>query len=77
MTDVEVSEVIDLVAEDITKDAPPPILERLVFRFVGNHLTLNASHLAYVLNIIGVNVPPETYERMPDEIKKHFMAVKV
>ncbi len=73
MTDVEVSEVIDLVPEEVTIEEP----QKVVFRFVGNHLTLNASHLAYVLNIIGVNVPPETYERMPDEIKKHFMAVKV
>jgi len=70
-------DVIDVEVEDITKDTPQPVLERLVYRFVGNHLTLNASHLAYVLNIIGVNVPPETYEKMPNEIKAHFMAVKV
>lgn len=63
-------EPVEVTVEDVQE-------EKIVWRFVGNHLTLNTSHLAYVLNIIGVNVPPETYERMPDEIKKHFMAVKV
>jgi hypothetical protein len=68
-----VDEVIDIVPEEVIVEEP----QKVVWRFVGNHLSINASHLAYVLNIIGVNVPSETYERMPDEIKKHFMAVKV
>ncbi len=65
--------VIDIKPEEVTVEAP----EKKVWRFVGNHLSLNVHHLAYVLHIIGVNVPAETYARMPDEVKQHFMAVKV
>ncbi len=72
MADNEDGEVIDVVAEDVTVD---PATE--VYRFVGNHLSINANHLAYVLNIIGVNVPQVTYERMPPEIKQHFLLVSV
>lgn len=67
------NDVIEVAVEDVTIEEP----QKLVWRFVGNHLTVNANHLAYVLNIIGVNVPPETYEKMPNEIKAHFMPVKV
>ncbi len=65
-------ETIEVVPEEVTIEEP----DKIIMRFVGNHLTLNANHLAYVLNIIGVNIPPETYERMPAEIKEHFVAVK-
>ena len=67
------NKVIDIVPDEVLVEEP----QKTVWRFVGNHLSINASHLAYVLNIIGVNVPSEIYERMPDEIKKHFMLVKV
>lgn len=63
-------EVIEIEAETIE-----PATE--VYRFVGNHLNVNANHLAYVLNVIGVSVPHLTYENMPDEIKNHFLLVNV
>lgn len=69
----ETVEIIEVEPEEVTIEVPL----KVVYRFVGNHLTINSSHLAYVLNIIGVNVQPETYERMPDEIKTHFVVVKV
>ncbi len=68
MADNEDGEVIDVVAEDVTVG---PATE--VYRFVGNLLSINVNHLAYVLNIIGVNVSPAAYEKMPEEIKKHFL----
>ncbi len=72
------AKVIDIKPEKVIVDetsATEP--EKIIWRFVGNHLTLNAHHLAYVLNVIGVNVPPETYARMPAEVKQHFTAVKM
>lgn len=68
-----IKEVIDIKPEEVTVEEPA----KTIYRFVGNHLGLNLHHLAYVLNIIGVNVPTETYVRMPDEVKQHFVAVKV
>ncbi len=70
MSDNEDGEAIEVVAETVE-----PATD--VWRFVGNHLSINANHLAYVLNIIGVNVPHVTYERMPPEIKQHFLLVNV
>ncbi len=70
---MENNKVIDV--DPIKAPVAEPV--NLIYRFVGNHLSLTVNQLAYVLNIIGVNVPEEVYERMPDEVKKHFMLVKV
>lgn len=67
------NDVIDIVPEEVIIEDVP----KVVARFVGDHLSLNVHHIAYVLNIIGVNVPTETYEKMPEEVKKHFVLVRV
>ena len=59
----------------LAETVKPP--EREVYRFVGDHLSLNVHHVAYILNILGVNVSPEAYERMPHQVKEHFVLVKV
>ncbi len=60
-----------------TNPTPDPEPERLIYRFVGNHLSINVHLIAYVLNILGANVTPEAYERMPHEVKEHFVLVKM
>ena len=64
-----VDEVIDIEPDEVTVGEP----KQMVYRFVGNHLTINANHIAYILNIVGLRIRPETYETMPDDIKKHFV----
>ncbi len=65
---------IDINTENVAVTVEEP---KTMFRFVGNRFTLNVHHLAYILSMIGVNIPAEVYETTPDDIKKHFVEVKV
>ena len=65
--------VIDLEPDEVIIEEP----QKLVYRFVGDHLSLNVHHLAYVLNVMGVHFTPEAYDSMPVEVQKHFTLVRV
>ena len=66
-----------MATDDKVVDVNPQPEPQLRYRFVGNHLTLNSHHIAYVLNIMGVHISSEMHNQMPRDIQEHFVAIKV